>query len=163
MIGKFLVLASSTVGALWFISPLHPDKFAPPPTTVSVSQTNTVFKDWVKLPKAMLCPQWAQMAVDTGWREADLSKLDAIMYAESRCFTTVFNPKDPNGGSYGLMQINGYFCKPSKWHPNGYLQALGALKHCNELFYPRVNLLSARLLWLYSHKEYGNGWLPWQK
>jgi hypothetical protein len=119
-------------------------------------------KDVIILPNNMLCPQWAQLATDTGWQEEDLPMLDQVMYRESRCFTAVHYSEDPNGGSYGLMQVNGFWCKPSDMYPSGYLQAFGVLEHCDELFQPRTNLLSARLIWLYADRKHDNGWLPWR-
>ena len=119
-------------------------------------------RDTVWLPANMLCPQWAQMAIDVGWLETDLPKIDAVMHRESRCFSNSHYAKDPHGGSYGLMQINAFWCKPSKWYPNGYLQSFGVLSNCKQLFHPRTNLIAARLIWQYSHTQYGDGWLPWQ-
>ena len=119
--------------------------------------------DRIVLPTNMLCPQWAQMAINTGWKEKDLKKLDYVIYRESRCFTNVHNPKDPNGGSYGLAQINGFWCKPSKYWPKGYLQTFGVITTCKQLLHPRANLVSARLIWLYAHGHSGNGWAPWGK
>ena len=118
--------------------------------------------DTVVLPHNMLCPQWAQIAVDVGWREEDLPMLDYVIHRESRCFTASYSNQDPNGGSYGLAQVNGYWCEPSQWYPQGYLQAFGVLEQCGDLLHPRTNLLSARLIWLYSDDKHGDGWLPWQ-
>jgi hypothetical protein len=128
----------------------------------SIQLTPVKHDDPVVLPHNMLCPQWAQIAIDVGWREEDLPMLDYVIHRESRCFTASYSNTDPNGGSYGLTQINGYWCNSSQWYPNGYLQVFGVLQQCEDLFHPRTNLLSARLIWLYSDKEYGNGWLPWQ-
>jgi hypothetical protein len=119
-------------------------------------------KDVIILPHNMLCPQWAQIAVDVGWREEDLPMLDYVIHRESRCFVDAYSNRDPNGGSYGLAQVNGYWCRPSQWHPQGYLQAFGVLEQCGDLLHPRTNLLSARLIWLYSDDKHGDGWLPWQ-
>jgi hypothetical protein len=138
------------------VLPLNVEQFSIPK---SPPQT---YKDRIILPNNMLCPEWAQLAVNVGWEEQDLAKLDSVIHRESRCFTWVHYGKDPTGGSFGLTQINAYWCKPSKWYPNGYLQTFGVLNSCEELYLPRVNLLAARLIWLYSHKEYGNGWLPWR-
>lgn len=133
--------------------------FAP---RINANLTNLNHEDRLILPSNMLCPAWAQLMIDTGWKEQDLITLDTIIYRESRCFTLTHYAKDPNGGSYGLTQINAYWCKPSRYYPNGYLQSFGALKRCEQLLEPRINLLSARLIWLYSFREYGNGWLPWR-
>ena len=119
-------------------------------------------RDTVWLPANMMCPQWAQMAIDVGWLETDLQKIDAVMHRESRCFSNSHYAKDPHGGSYGLMQINAFWCKPSRWYPSGYLQSFGVLTNCKQLFHPRTNLIAARVIWQYSHTQYGDGWLPWR-
>ena len=119
-------------------------------------------RDTVWLPANMMCPQWAQMAIDVGWLETDLPKIDAVMHRESRCFSNSHYAKDPHGGSYGLMQINAFWCKPSRWYPSGYLQSFGVLTNCKQLFHPRTNLIAARVIWQYSHTQYGDGWLPWR-
>lgn len=119
-------------------------------------------RDTVWLPANMMCPQWAQMAIDVGWLETDLQKIDAVMHRESRCFSNSHYSKDPHGGSYGLMQINAFWCKPSRWYPSGYLQSFGVLTDCKQLFHPRTNLIAARVIWQYSHTQYGDGWLPWR-
>ena len=119
-------------------------------------------RDTVWLPANMMCPQWAQMAIDVGWLETDLPKIDAVMHRESRCFSNSHYAQDPHGGSYGLMQINAFWCKPSRWYPSGYLQSFGVLTNCKQLFHPRTNLNAARVIWQYSHTQYGEGWLPWR-
>ena len=137
--------------------------------TTSVSKLQIVeatqritHRDTVWLPANMMCPQWAQMAIDVGWLETDLQKIDAVMHRESRCFSNSHYSKDPHGGSYGLMQINAFWCKPSRWYPSGYLQSFGVLTDCKQLFHPRTNLIAARVIWQYSHTQYGDGWLPWR-
>lgn len=167
---KRLVIGILTVGVVGWI--LTPPKIPRSEITykalnvaepVLASPVPTHPKDIVRLPSHMLCPHWAQMAIDTGWQEEDLPKLDAVMHRESRCFTTVHYKKDPHGGSYGLMQVNAFWCKPSRYYPSGYLQALGLLESCKQLFHPRTNLLASRAIYQYSLIEYGDGWLPWQK
>ena len=54
-------------------------------------------RDAILLPNNMFCPQWAQLATDTGWQEEDLAMLDQIMHRESRCYTAVHYSQDPNG------------------------------------------------------------------
>jgi hypothetical protein len=41
---------------------------------------------------------------------------------------------DPNGGSYGLTQINGFWCLPNSNWPIGWLQEKGILEECSDLF-----------------------------
>ena len=159
VLGLFTVMAISSPNT----------KTIPIVKTTSVSKLQVVeatqritHRDTVWLPANMMCPQWAQIAIDVGWLQTDLPKIDAVMHRESRCFSNSHYAKDPHGGSYGLMQINAFWCKPSRWYPNGYLQSFGVLSNCKQLFHPRTNLIAARLIWQYSHTQYGDGWLPWQ-
>jgi hypothetical protein len=86
----------------------------------------------------------------------ELSTVVAVSIRESRCQTDAFNPKDPNGGSAGVMQINYFWCKPSQYWPNGYLQAHGILNDCAELFDLETNLRAALAIYRYSE-----GWRAW--
>jgi len=167
MVKRLALVTVVALGVGWLLTPprLAEQKATITPFSVVVEPVEPipiVYKDRVILPNNMMCPQWAQIAIDTGWQEEDLPMLDHIIHRESRCYSAVHYNQDPNGGSYGLMQVNAYWCKPSDWYPNGYLQAFGVLDNCEQLFEPRINLLSARLIWLYSLREHDDGWLPWQ-
>jgi hypothetical protein len=96
------------------------------------------------------------MARHVGWAEQDLTQLVAIAYRESRCQPDAFNLRDPNGGSAGVMQINYFWCKPSKYYANGYLQAYGLIRTCDDLFDLEDNLRSALAIF-----QYSNGWRAW--
>jgi hypothetical protein len=102
------------------------------------------------------CQTVFDMARHVGWAEQDLTLLVAIAYRESRCNPAAFNPTDPNGGSAGVMQINYFWCKPSSYYANGYLQAYGLLRTCDDLFDLEDNLRSALAIFRYS-----NGWRAW--
>ena len=102
------------------------------------------------------CQTVFDMARHVGWAEQDLTQLVAIAYRESRCNPAAFNPSDPNGGSAGVMQINYFWCKPSSYNANGYLQAYGLLRTCDDLFDLEDNLRSALAIFRYS-----NGWRAW--
>jgi hypothetical protein len=102
------------------------------------------------------CQTVFNMAQHVGWAEKDLTQLVAIAYRESRCNPAAFNPTDPNGGSAGVMQINYFWCKPSSYYANGYLQAYGLLRTCDDLFDLEHNLRSALAIFRYS-----NGWRAW--
>lgn len=115
-----------------------------------------------RIPPALKCPAWTQKIIETGWTTLpDITTVDYIIWRESRCFANSFNAKDPWGGSWGLMQINSYWCKPSKWHANGYLQSFNILKKCDQLLNPQINLLAAKLIYNYSLIVNNNGWQPW--
>jgi len=102
------------------------------------------------------CQTVFDMARHVGWAEQDLTQLVAIAYRESRCNPAAFNPTDPNGGSAGAMQLNYFWCKPSSYYANGYLQAYGLISTCDDLFDLEDNLRSALAIFRYS-----NGWRAW--
>ena len=110
-----------------------------------------------RAPKS-LCEQVFDTAKAIGWPVDQLGMLVAIAQRESRCQPDAFNPSDPNGGSYGIMQINGFWCQPSRYWPNGYLQAHGLLTKCTDLYDRETNLRSALAIYRYS-----NGWRAWGK
>ena len=103
-----------------------------------------------------LCEQVFDTAKAIGWPTDQLGMLVAIAQRESRCQPDAFNPSDPNGGSYGIMQINGFWCQPSRYWPNGYLQAYGLLTSCTDLYDRKINLRAALAIYRYS-----NGWRAW--
>jgi len=137
------------------------DDLAPAPITVwqglepaSPTPPTTVVTTPITQPDA--CQTVFNMARHVGWAEQDLTQLVAIAYRESRCNPAAFNPTDPNGGSAGVMQINYFWCKPSSYYTNGYLQAYGLLRTCDDLFDLEDNLRSALAIFRYS-----NGWRAW--
>lgn len=117
-------------------------------TTIVVAPYRSRSPEWI-------CPQWHQTALDAGWPQEQLSKLSYVMYRESRCNPESHNPDDPNGGSNGLVQINQFWCKPSRYWPDGWLQAQGVLTSCDQLYDPTINLTAALVIW------YNSGWSPW--
>ena len=117
-----------------------------PPTTVKSTP--------ITQPDA--CQTVFDMARHVGWPESELTTVVAVAYRESRCQPDAFNAKDPNGGSNGAMQINQFWCKPSKYFANGYLQAYGLIRNCDDLFDLEDNLRSALAIYRYS-----NGWRAW--
>lgn len=109
----------------------------------------------------LLCPDVVSAALSLGWQNDDLDELDYVAWRESRCLPDVHYADDPHGGSYGIMQINGFWCQPSKYSKNGWLQERGLLSSCDDLYNPIVNLLSAHAIFVYSSVYNGNGWQPW--
>ena len=137
------------------------DDLAPAPITVwqglepaSPTPPTTVVTTPITQPDA--CQTVFDMARHVGWPEHELTQLVAVAYRESRCNPDAFNPTDPNGGSAGVMQINYFWCKPSSYYVNGYLQAYGLLRTCDDLFDLEDNLRSALAIYRYS-----NGWRAW--
>jgi len=101
------------------------------------------------------CDNWMDTAEEVGWPLEELPKLSYVIYRESRCDPEAHNADDPAGGSSGLMQLNRYFCKRSRYHENGYFIDNGILDECDDLFDPQLNLEAALFLWENS------GWGPW--
>lgn len=137
-----------------------------PPTTVSVQQpvTPDLSKvDWTALARHVYgrCGEYYNLALQAGWPASQWPTLSKVMYRESRCNTTSFNRSDPNGGSRGLIQINGYWCKKSRWSANGWLQDRFILNTCDDLFNPLTNLQAGWAMWQYSQDRNGCGWRPW--
>ena len=120
---------------------------APLPTT-TVQTTLTTQPD--------ACGAVFDMAKHVGFPEHELATVVAVAYRESRCQPDAFNANDPNGGSNGVMQINQFWCKPSRYWPNGYLQAYGLIKTCDDLFDLEHNMRSALAIYRYSE-----GWRAW--
>jgi len=123
----------------------------PPPRTDSVSAVVDLV-----VPASARCPEWWALAKFVGWSSDLLPKLDYVIWRESRCLANAYFKGDPNGGSHGLTQINGFWCRGSRYYPNGYLQHFGVLRSCKDLYKPKVNLYAALLIY-----RYGNSWRPW--
>ena len=118
------------------------------PTTTSTT-TTTVLPAWAG------CDSVPLYAYRAGWADWDIHTLMRVVWRESRCQPDTWNPKDPNGGSYGLTQINGFWCRPSKYWPQGWLQARAIVSRCEDLWDPMTNLRAAQAI------QRNSGWIPW--
>lgn len=114
------------------------------PTTTTSS---TLFID----PYATAPEQFAALAVNLGWPVEQYKKLVMVITRESNGIATSHNTKDPMSGSYGLMQINGFWCRGA----NSYLQKAGLLTSCEMLLDPQINLRAGLIIYTRS------GWSPW--
>lgn len=121
--------------------------------------TTTVPKK--QAPYGSNCPDYYELAIESGWDENEWEKLDYIIWRESRCQPEVHNKQDPAGGSRGLIQINGFWCRPSRYYPEGYLQSQDALNECSDLFDPQTNLEAGLVIYNYGVENHGCGWGPW--
>jgi hypothetical protein len=118
-----LTLSACSVQALEAIpEPLETTTTTMTPTTTTT--TTTTVPTFQPDPDA-LCPEFHETALEAGWDEEQLDRLDYVLWRESRCLPEAFNRTDPNGGSRGIAQINQFWCKPTRYNPSGWLQAQG--------------------------------------
>jgi hypothetical protein len=122
------------------LSPSLPETTVAPTTTITTIAT---------------CDDALQLALDLGFPADQLGTLDLVMHRESRCQTTAHNLSDPNSGSYGLTQINGFWCLPNSQWPIGWLQEKGILEECSDLFNATISLRAT--LAIYNNSK----WSPW--
>jgi hypothetical protein len=127
------------------------------------SPTTTTTTIPVYIPNNLKCPEYYLLAKEVGWPEDQLERLDIVMWRESRCDSSVHNKKDPNSGSRGLIQINGYWCRKNSYnpHPAGYLGEKDIVSSCEDLFDPRVNLTAGLEIYNYGIERHKCGWGPW--
>lgn len=104
------------------------------------------------------CDDAVALARAIGFPEEELETLRRVMERESgpTCAPTAFNASDPMGGSYGLTQINGYWCEPTELWPDGWLQTQGILNECADLFDPKISLRATLAIF------FNSGWHPWR-
>jgi len=118
------------------------------PVTTTVAPTTTITT-------IATCDDALQLALDLGFPADQLATLQLVLHRESRCLAHSFNPDDPNGGSYGLTQINGFWCLPNSNWPIGWLQEKGLVEECSDLYNATIALRST--LAIYNN----SGWSPW--
>lgn len=120
------------------------------------SSTSTTTTVWIEPKPKTECEAALQIALNVGWPADQMAPLARILWRESRCsFGPVLNPDDPMGGSYGLLQINGFWCTPSTSWPVGWLQAKKIITECVDLYGAEANLRAGLAIWRNS------GWHPW--
>ena len=130
---------------------LEPASPQPPSTTTQPRQTTPITQ-------IDACGAVFHMARYVGWPKHELATVVAVAIRESRCQPDAHNPRDPNGGSSGVMQINRFWCKPTRYWPTGYLQAHGLITGCDDLFDLETNLRAALQIYKYS-----GGWRAWSR
>lgn len=118
-----------------------------------VEQRSDPTRHAVQIAPDARCPQWWETAVAAGWSLETLSNMDAVIHKESRCKPRAFNQKDPNGGSRGLLQINGSW---RRW-----LRDRDVIETEDDLYDPATNLKAAWLIYQYGMDRYDFGWGPW--
>lgn len=101
------------------------------------------------------CTQVASLALAEGLPPSELETALRVAVRESRCTSDAHNASDPNSGSYGIYQINGFWCLPNSNWPTGWLQAQAILETCDDLYDPTTNTQAMVAIW------HNSGWLPW--
>ena len=119
------------------------------PSTTTSSTSSTIYID----PYSSACEQFSALAVNLGWPADQRTVLKSVMVRESRCIPNAVNSKDPNGGSRGLMQINGF------WTP--WLTDAGIITDAENLLQAETNLRAALAIYNYGVDKHGYGWGPW--
>jgi hypothetical protein len=119
------------------------------PSTTTSSTSSTIYID----PYSSACEQFSALAVNLGWPADQRTVLESVMFRESRCIPNAYNSKDPNGGSRGLMQINGF------WTP--WLTNAGIITEAENLLQAETNLRAALAIYNYGVDKHGYGWGPW--
>jgi hypothetical protein len=128
------------------LAPISVQPYLIEPTTTTSS---TIYID----PYSSACEQFSALAINLGWDPDQRTVLESVMFRESRCIPESINGKDPNGGSRGLMQINGF------WTP--WLVERGIISIPKDLLQAQTNLIAALEIYNYGMDRYGYGWGPW--
>jgi hypothetical protein len=153
-------IIASIITALWgFTLALGPanDVLGQPSRTIDVhpyliEPTTTTSSTLYIDPYASAAEQFAQLSVNLGWPVKQYNKIVMVIERESHGNPSAHNTKDPMTGSYGLYQVNGFWCKG----PNSYLQKAGLITSCADLLHPETNIKAALMIWTRS------GWSPWR-
>ena len=100
-------------------------------------------------PDSKECKQLGRLALEVGWPRREIPTLQRIAARESLCRNTAYNGRDPWGGSYCAMQLNG--------SNKRFLIAAGAIRSSMEELRasPSRCLRGALALWK------RHGWTPW--
>lgn len=99
------------------------------------------------------CPEIASQALMAGFPDWSIDAISYIAWKESRCQADAVNPRDENGGSFGLMQVNNIWTRK--------LVRNEIIVSRDQLLGPKKNLEAAFYVWIESIKATGNAWRPW--
>jgi len=147
-IGAWLISGLACLTLLWDASKPPERKLQPGEqitTTLISIVPETLPAPTTTVPKG--CAQYVADALTLGWPASEAPTIARVMFRESRCTPTAFNKLDSNGGSRGLMQINGVH---KEW-----LIEQGFITTLDDLYQPNVNLAAALHLWRIV------GWSAW--
>ena len=106
-IGAWFIAGLSAFTLLWDASEPPAQKIQPGVqiTTTLNSVVPVTVAPTTTVPKG--CAQYVADAITAGWPADQSPTLARVMFRESRCNPLAFNSQDSNGGSRGLMQVNG--------------------------------------------------------
>ena len=153
-------IIASLITALWglalAVGPVNSESGQPSRTLdvhpYLIEPTTTTFSTLFIDPYSTAPEQFAALAVNLGWPAEEYKTLVKVIKRESNGIAIAHNSKDPITGSYGLMQINGFWCKSA----NSFLQKAGLLTSCEMLLDPQINLRAGLIIYTRS------GWSPWR-
>ena len=131
---------------------------APAETTATGTPSSTdnvrlVREEPLPIPADAKVPQWWALAREVGWKEDAMATLDYLIYRESKGYNRAFNREDPNGGSRGLLQINGAWTT--------FLRDKNIITKPSDLFNPATCLTAGLAIYQYGMDRYGWGFGPW--
>ena len=149
-------LITLLLGVSFAFSPNTAQAPAPAPVVVTAVIPTTTTTTTTLPALVTTCAQVATLALAEGLPPSELETALRVAVRESRCTSDAFNASDPNGGSYGIFQINGFWCRPSTYWPTGWLQAKGIVTDCDDLYTPEVNTRAMVAIWTNSQ------WSPWR-
>ncbi len=152
----FTGLIGFITGVLVLFSPGNAQAPTQTPQVVTASIPATTTTTTTLPVLVTTCTQVASLALAEGLPPSELETALRVAVRESRCTSDAFNADDPNGGSYSIYQINGFWCLPNSNWPTGWLQAKGIINTCTDLFDPITNTRAMVAIWRNS------GWLPWK-
>jgi hypothetical protein len=147
-IGAWCISGLAAFTLLWDASKAPEAKLQPGVqiTTTLISIVPEIFTTTTTAaPKG--CAQYVADAITAGWPADQAPMLARVMFRESRCNPLAFNSQDSNGGSRGLMQMNGAH--------ESWLIEQGFITHLDDLFRPEVNLEAS------AHLYSMVGWQAW--
>lgn len=149
-------LITLLLGVSFAFSPNTAQAPAPAPVVVPAVIPTTTTTTTTLPALVTTCAQVATLALAEGLPPSELETALRVAVRESRCTSDAFNASDPNGGSYGIFQINGFWCLPSTYWPTGWLQAKGIVTNCDDLYTPEINTRAMVAIWTNSQ------WSPWR-
>ena len=149
-IGAWFISGLAAFTLLWDASKAPEPRLQPgvqiTTTLISVVPELPTTTTTIKAPKKG-CAQYVADAITAGWPADQAPMLARVMFRESRCNPLAYNSQDSNGGSRGLMQINGTH--------KSWLIEQGFITTLDDLFRPDVNLRAS------AHLYSMVGWSAW--